>query len=116
MCFSLAGATKYAIWPKMSLRSSGIDFDSILAAFGVPGGRQNEAKSVPRADRKKHRFSRPFFFGFGLIWGAQGGGVKNCFGCFSAPFSVLELSFLIGHHFGPFSWILMVWEPSFIDF
>ena len=38
MCFSLAGATKYAIWPKMSLGRSGIDFDVILAAFGVPEG------------------------------------------------------------------------------
>ena len=37
MCFSLAGATKYAIGPKMSLGRSGIDFDLILAAFGVPG-------------------------------------------------------------------------------
>ena len=38
MCFSLAGATKYAIGPKMSLDRSGTDFDLILAAFGVPGG------------------------------------------------------------------------------
>ena len=36
MCFSLAGATKYAIGPKMSLDSSGTDFDLILAALGVP--------------------------------------------------------------------------------
>ena len=38
MCFSLAGATKYAIGPKMSLGSSGIDFGLILAAVRVPGG------------------------------------------------------------------------------
>ena len=38
VCFSLAGATKYAIGPKMSLGSSGSDFELILAAFGVPGG------------------------------------------------------------------------------
>ena len=38
VCFSLAGATKYAIWPKMSLGSSGTDFGVILAAFGAPGG------------------------------------------------------------------------------
>ena len=38
VCFSLAGATKYAIGPKMSLGSSGSDFGFILAAFGVPGG------------------------------------------------------------------------------
>ena len=38
MCFSLAGATNYAIGPKMSLGSSGTDFDIILAAFGVPAG------------------------------------------------------------------------------
>ena len=38
MCFSLAGATKYAIGPKMGLGRSGSDFDLILAAFGVPGG------------------------------------------------------------------------------
>ena len=38
VCFSLAGATKYAIGLKMSSGSSGTDFDLILAAFGVPGG------------------------------------------------------------------------------
>ena len=38
MCFSLAGATNYAIGSKMSLGSSGTDFDLILAALGVPGG------------------------------------------------------------------------------
>ena len=38
VCFSLAGATNYAIGPKMSLGRSGSDFDLILAAFGVPGG------------------------------------------------------------------------------
>ena len=38
MCFSLAGATNYAIGPKMSLGKSGSDFGLILAAFGVPGG------------------------------------------------------------------------------
>ena len=38
MCFSFAGATKYVIGPKMSLGSSGTDFDLILVAFGVPGG------------------------------------------------------------------------------
>ena len=47
MRFSLAGATKYAIGPKMSLGRSGIDFGLILAAFGLPGGAYNEAKSVP---------------------------------------------------------------------
>ena len=35
---ALAGATKYAIGPKMSLGSSGSDFDLILTAVGVPGG------------------------------------------------------------------------------
>ena len=73
MCCSLAGATKYAIWPKMSLGSSGIDFYLILAAFVVPEGAKNEAKSVPGGGRKKHRFSRPLFLRFGLISGAQGG-------------------------------------------
>ena len=72
MCVSLAGATKYAIWPKMSLASSGIDYGLILAAFGVPGGAQNETKLVPGGDRKKHRFSRPPFFRFWLIFGALG--------------------------------------------
>ena len=38
VCFSLAGATKYAIGPKMSFGSSGNDFDLILVAFAVPGG------------------------------------------------------------------------------
>ena len=38
MCFLLAGATKYAIGPKMRLGSCGSDFDLILAALGVPGG------------------------------------------------------------------------------
>ena len=38
VCLLLAGATKYAIGPKMGLGSSGSDFDLILAAFGVPGG------------------------------------------------------------------------------
>ena len=37
MCFSLAGATKYAIGPKMSLGSSAPDFHLIFAALGVPG-------------------------------------------------------------------------------
>ena len=37
MCFSLAGATNYAIGPKMSLGSSGTDFGLIFAAFGMPG-------------------------------------------------------------------------------
>ena len=41
MCFSLAGATNYTIGPKMSLGSSGIDFDLILAAFGEPKIRQS---------------------------------------------------------------------------
>ena len=54
MCFSLARAAKYAIGPKMSLGSSGGDFDLISAASGLPGGAQNEAKSVPGGDRKKH--------------------------------------------------------------
>ena len=61
MCFPLAGATKYAIGPKMGLGRSGNDFDLILAALGVPGGAENEAKSAPRGRRKKHRFSRRLF-------------------------------------------------------
>ena len=64
MCFSLAGATKYAIGPKMSLGSSGTDLDIILGAFGVPGGVSNEGKSVPGEGRKNHRFSKPLFFRF----------------------------------------------------
>ena len=72
MCFSLAWATKYAIGPKMSLGSSGTDFDHILAAFGMPGGASNGAKSVPGGSRKKHRFSRPLFFWFWLIFDALG--------------------------------------------
>ena len=73
MCFSLAGATKYAIGAKMSLGSSGSDFDLILAALGMPGGASNEAESVPGGGRKKHRFSRPPFFRFWLIFDALGG-------------------------------------------
>ena len=36
--FFIGRATKYAIGPKMSLGSSGGDFDLIAAASGVPGG------------------------------------------------------------------------------
>ena len=89
MCFSLAGATKYAIWPKMSLGRSGIDFGLILAAFGVAEGAQNEAKSVPGGGQKNHRFSRLPFFRFWLIWGAQGGPKVFTFGLLFASFSVL---------------------------
>ena len=48
----------------MSLGSSGIDFDLILAAVGVPGGAYNEAKSVPRGVEKSIDFRHPFFFDF----------------------------------------------------
>ena len=93
VCFSLAGATKYAIWPKMSLGRSGIDFVLILAAFGVPGGAQNEAKSAPGGGRKNHRFSRPLFFRFWLILGAQGGPKVFISWLFFASFSVLGANF-----------------------
>ena len=93
MCFSLAGATKYAFWPKMSLGSSGPDFEFILAAFGVPGGAENEAKSVPGGGRKNHRFSRPLSFRIWRIWGAQGGQKVFLNRCFFASFSVLGANF-----------------------
>ena len=62
MCFSLAGATKYAIGPKMSLSSPGTDLDVILIAVGVPGGASNEVKSVPGGGRKNHIDFRALLF------------------------------------------------------
>ena len=93
MCFSLAGATKYAIGPKKSLGSSGTDFGLILVVFGMPEGASNEAKSAPGGGRKNHRFSRPLFFRFGLKLGAQGEAKKRCAWLVFASFSVLGANF-----------------------
>ena len=55
-------------------------------------------------------FRDPFFFDFGGFWMPRG--VKKFFliDAFSHLFRSWGLIFLIGHTFGPFLWILMVWE------
>ena len=54
---------------------------------------KNEAKWIPGGGRKNHRFSRPLFFRFWLIWGAQGAPPKSDVWVFFASFSVLGANF-----------------------
>ena len=76
MRFSLAGATKYAIWPKMSLGRSGIDFDFILAAFGCLG-EPKMRQSRFQEGVEKIIDSRDPFFSILVDFGCPGGAKKK---------------------------------------
>ena len=117
MYISCAGPIKYAISPNMSFGSPGIDFSSILAAFWVSGGAQNEEKSVPGGGRKKRRFSRALFFRLWLILGPLEGPKPRpplpLFRSFSDPGGYFFCSGLIFAYFDGF---LRFWTYLLLNF
>ena len=61
MCFSLAGATKYAIGPKMGLGRSGTDFDPFWLLLGSLGKLKMRRSRFQEGVEKNIDFRDPLF-------------------------------------------------------
>ena len=102
--FSLARATKYAIWPKMSLGRSGIDFDLILVFLGCLREPKMRQSRFQEGGEKIIDFRDPFFSilaDFGCPGGSKRLSLLHLFWLFSDPGGHFFCSgAILGHFYG----------------